>query len=276
MRFARPHFKASRGLVVGVSSLAGKTGVPGRTTYCASKFAQTGFLEALRIEAEPLGIAVLAVCPGIVATEIRRRGPNAQGQPAGVSGLEERGAMPVDECARQIAAAMRARQREFVTTTKGKIGLWLKLIAPRLVDNMARAAPAKTTGNTPRQGPSSFGRRTASAPAAPITGPATLVRHREHANRAQLDPVDDRVRKARQPKGPAPRDCRRAQCRVQPQQSNGRVKLGEKFVGQLRAALLRVPSDRFEHLGACRRVVRKDHPARAAANKARASAITRS
>jgi short-subunit dehydrogenase len=149
-RFAWPQLKARRGLVVGVSSLAGKAGVPGRTTYCASKFAQTGFLEALRIEAEPLGIAVLGVYPGVVATEIRRRGLNAQGRPAGVSGLEERGAMPVDECARQIVAAMRARRRELVMTAKGKIGLWLKLIAPRLVDNMARAALAKTTGKAPR------------------------------------------------------------------------------------------------------------------------------
>jgi short-subunit dehydrogenase len=58
VRFAWPHLKASRGQVVGVSSIAGKTGVPERTTYCASKFAQTGFLDALRIEAEDLGIAV--------------------------------------------------------------------------------------------------------------------------------------------------------------------------------------------------------------------------
>jgi short-subunit dehydrogenase len=142
-RFAWPHLKQSRGLLVGVSSLAGKTGVPGRTTYCASKFAQTGFLEALRIEAEPLGIAVLAVYPGVVATEIRRRGWNAQGAPAGVSGLEERGAMPVAECARQIIVAMRARRRERVMTAKGRLGLWLKLIAPGLVDRMARRALVK-------------------------------------------------------------------------------------------------------------------------------------
>ncbi len=45
---ALPHLLASRGLVVGVSSVAGLVGVPGRTAYCATKFAMNGFLEALR------------------------------------------------------------------------------------------------------------------------------------------------------------------------------------------------------------------------------------
>ncbi|MEW5880106.1 MAG: SDR family oxidoreductase [Pseudomonadota bacterium] len=139
-RYAWPYLKAGRGQVVGVCSLAGRTGVPGRTTYCMSKFAQAGFLEALRIEAEDHGIAVTVVYPGVVATETRRRGFNGRGEPAGVSALEEAGAMPVDECARQIAAAMRARRRELVMTPKAKVGLWLKLIAPRVVDRMARAA----------------------------------------------------------------------------------------------------------------------------------------
>jgi short-subunit dehydrogenase len=92
-RYAWPHLKASRGHVVGLSSLAGKTGVPERTTYCASKFDQSGFLDALRIEAEDHGIAVTVVCPGVVATEIRRHGLNGPGETAGVSGPEELGAM---------------------------------------------------------------------------------------------------------------------------------------------------------------------------------------
>lgn len=127
------------GQIVGVSSLAGRTGVPGRTVYCASKFAQTGFLEALRIEAADDGVDVTIVYPGVVQTGIRRHGLNAHGAPAGVSGLAEAGAMPVDVCARLIIDAIRARRRELVMTPEGKVGLWLKLIAPRLVDRMARA-----------------------------------------------------------------------------------------------------------------------------------------
>jgi short-subunit dehydrogenase len=143
VRHAYASLKRTRGLVVGVSSLAGRTGVPGRTTYCTSKFAQAGFLEALRIEAADHGIAVMAVFPGVVQTETRRRGWNGRGEPAGVSRLEEDGAMPVAECARLIVDGMRARRREVVMTAKGRIGLWLKMIAPARVDAMARAALAR-------------------------------------------------------------------------------------------------------------------------------------
>ena len=143
-RFAWPHLKANPnrrgGQIVGINSLAGRTGVPGRTTYCASKFAQAGFLEALRIEAAEHGIAVTVVYPGVVATETRRKGLNGRGEPAGVSMLDERNAMPVEQCARQIVRAIERRQRELVMTAKGRFGLWAKLVAPGWVDTLARRA----------------------------------------------------------------------------------------------------------------------------------------
>jgi len=139
---ALPHLKASRGLIVAVSSLAGLVGVPERTTYCASKFAQTGFFEALRVEVQPEGVDVTLVYPGVVATEIRRNGWNARGETAGSSGLSEDKAMSVEECAGLIVAAMRSRKRDEVMSVKGKLGRWLKLIAPARVDAMARAALA--------------------------------------------------------------------------------------------------------------------------------------
>jgi len=146
-RFAWPHLKANPGKrggqIVGINSLAGRTGVPGRTTYCASKFAQSGFLEALRIEAADHGITVTVVYPGVVATEIRRHGLNGKGEPAGVSGLDESGAMPVDECARQIVRAIENGRRELVMTPKGRAGLWLKRIAPKWVDRLAVKALRK-------------------------------------------------------------------------------------------------------------------------------------
>ncbi len=139
-RHALAALKASRGLIVGIASLAGKVGVPGRTAYCASKFAQAGFFEALRTELMDTGVDVTVVFPGVVATNIRLHGYGADGKAAGVSGLKEDGAMRVEECARQIIVAMRARKRELVMTGRARLGLWLKLIAPRMVDNMARAA----------------------------------------------------------------------------------------------------------------------------------------
>lgn len=140
---ALAHVKQSRGQIVAVSSLAGLVGVPERTTYCATKFAQSGFFEALRVELEPAGVNVCIVYPGVVATEIRRHGWNAKGETAGKSGLAEEDAMSVEECASLIVNAMATRKREVVMSAKGKIGRWLKLIAPKIVDNLARKALAK-------------------------------------------------------------------------------------------------------------------------------------
>ena len=57
-----------------------------------------------------------------------------------MSGLHEENAMSTQECARLIIYAMVRRRREVVMTAKGKIGKWLKLLAPGLVDRMALAA----------------------------------------------------------------------------------------------------------------------------------------
>jgi short-subunit dehydrogenase len=140
---ALPHLKKSKGLIVAVSSLAGLVGVPERTTYCATKFAQTGFFEALRVELAPEGVDVCLVYPGVVLTNIRVHGWNAKGERLGSSGLDEVGAMTVEECARLIVEGMAARKRDVVMTAKGKLGRWLKLIAPNVVDNLARKALAK-------------------------------------------------------------------------------------------------------------------------------------
>ena len=142
---ALPHLQASRGRIVTVSSLAGLAGVPGRTAYCATKFALAGFFEALRVELAAQGVSVTLVYPGVVATQTRVRGFNAAGQPAGKSGLDEAGAMTVAECARLMLQGMDRRQRDVVMTTRGKLGRWLKLIAPRVVDRIVLAALARET-----------------------------------------------------------------------------------------------------------------------------------
>ncbi|RZT06191.1 Short-chain dehydrogenase [Duganella sp. CF402] len=137
---ALPYLKQSRGSIVAVSSLAGLVGVPGRTAYSATKFAMGGFFEALRIEMKPHGVSVTTAYPGVVATQIRHRGFNAAGGALGSSSLKEDKAMSVEECAGLIVAGMESRQREVVMSAKGKLGRWMKLIAPGLVEKMALAA----------------------------------------------------------------------------------------------------------------------------------------
>ena len=80
-----------------------------------------------------------------LATDIRLHGYGPDGGQAGKSGLKEDKAMPVQECARQILAATHSRKRELVMTLQGRIGLWLKLIAPGMVDRMIMKAVNKNS-----------------------------------------------------------------------------------------------------------------------------------
>jgi len=57
------------GTILMISSMAGKYGFPGQAVYCASKFAQVGFAQALDKELRPKGIKVGVICPGGVKTE---------------------------------------------------------------------------------------------------------------------------------------------------------------------------------------------------------------
>ncbi len=140
--FALPHLLATRGRLVAVSSLAGKTGVPTRSGYAASKHAQAGFFDTLRIELAGTGVSVTVAYPGFVATPVRERAFGADGKPlgAGRSPVREEKAMPVDECARLILDAMAARRREEVMTLRGKLGQLVKAVAPGIVDRIARRA----------------------------------------------------------------------------------------------------------------------------------------
>ena len=138
--YALPHLKEFRGRLVGISSLAGRTGVPTRSVYSASKHAMTGFFDSLRIELEESGVSVTMIYPGFVSTGIRENATGPDGKPILVSPVKEGEVMGVEECARLIVEAIVGRRREVVMTARGRIGLWLKLLAPSLIDRIAKRA----------------------------------------------------------------------------------------------------------------------------------------
>ncbi len=139
---ALPHLRASKGRVVVVSSLAGKTGVPMRTGYSAAKAALGGFFDSLRIELDGSGVSVTVVCPGFVGTGSRARNLGADGQRLGRSPVDEAAMMPVSECTRLLLDAAEHRNRELVMTSRARWGMWLKMFFPSLVDRMASRAMA--------------------------------------------------------------------------------------------------------------------------------------
>ncbi|MCP3956397.1 MAG: SDR family oxidoreductase [bacterium] len=138
--YALPHLAETGGRIVGVSSLTGKTGVPTRSGYAASKHAMAGFFDSLRIELADSGVSVTMAYPDFVATETRQRALGPDGEPIGESPVHEGEIMTAGECARRIIAGAARRKRELIMSTRGKLGLWLKLLAPGLIDRIARRA----------------------------------------------------------------------------------------------------------------------------------------
>ncbi|MEM7351455.1 MAG: SDR family oxidoreductase [Acidobacteriota bacterium] len=137
---ALPHLQKTRGRLVGVSSLTGKTGVPTRSGYAASKHAMAGFFDTLRIELAGSGVTVTMAYPDFVATETRNQAFGPDGEPIGDSPVREGEIMTAEECARRILVGAAGRRREMIMSTRGKLGMWIKLIAPGLIDRIARRA----------------------------------------------------------------------------------------------------------------------------------------
>lgn len=128
----------SKGTIVGVSSIAGYRGLPGRSGYSASKFALQGWLEAIRTELLEDDVHVMWVCPGFTASNIRHAALTEDGTPQGDTPLEEEKLMPAEEAARHILRAVEKRKRTLVLTLTGKTTILLNKLFPALSDKLTR------------------------------------------------------------------------------------------------------------------------------------------
>lgn len=137
-KFALPAILRQRGTVVGVSSIAGYRGLPGRSGYSASKFALQGWLEALRTELLDDGVNVMWVCPGFTSSNIRQAALSANGSAQGESPMDEQSMMSAQECAGHILHAIEKRKRTLVLTFTGKRTVFMNKFFPSLTDKLTR------------------------------------------------------------------------------------------------------------------------------------------
>jgi short-subunit dehydrogenase len=137
----------TKGSVVGVSSIAGKKGLPGRTGYSSSKFAMEGFLETLRTENLKKDLHVLVACPGFTATDIRNTALSADGSTQGESPRDEQKMMTADEVAHEIFVAVEKRKRDLILTGNGKLTVWLNKFFPSMMDKLVYNHMAKEPGS---------------------------------------------------------------------------------------------------------------------------------
>jgi short-subunit dehydrogenase len=142
-KYAIKHLLQSKGSVVGISSIAGKKGLPARTGYSASKFAIEGFLETLRTENLKTGLHVLVACPGFTASNIRNTALSKDGSAQGESPRDERKMMAAEEVAKHIYHAVIKRKRDLVLTSDGKLLLFLNKFFPKMMDRVVYNHMAK-------------------------------------------------------------------------------------------------------------------------------------
>ena len=135
-KYALPYLLKNKGSVVGVSSVAGYKGLPGRTGYSASKFAMHGLLEVLRIETLKKGLHVLIACPGFTSSNIRFTALGKDGSLQGETPLDEAKLMTSEEVAQHIYHAVLKRKRTIVLTSLGKTTVLLNKFFPKFMDKM--------------------------------------------------------------------------------------------------------------------------------------------
>lgn len=133
-KYAMPELLKSKGSVVGISSIAGYRGLPGRTGYSASKFAMNGFLESLRVENLKTGLHVMVAAPGFTASNIRNTALSKDGEQHGETSMDEGKMMSSEEVARTIVDGVVHRKRTLIMTGQGKLAVLMNKLVPAWVD----------------------------------------------------------------------------------------------------------------------------------------------
>lgn len=122
-------FKAEQPHIVVISSLAGKFGVPLRSTYCAAKHALHGFFEAMKLELKDR-IKVSFFILGGVKTESAMHALNADGSVHNQLDFWHERNMPAEKCAMQIIKRIPSHKEEWIIGRVEKFGVWLKQNLP--------------------------------------------------------------------------------------------------------------------------------------------------
>ena len=128
--------KQNKGVIVGVSSIAGYRGLPGRSGYSASKFALNGWLEALKTEIYASGTHVMWVCPGFTTSNIRNAALDKNAKAQGESPMDEGAMMSSEQCATHIIHAIEKRKRSLVLTFTGKRTVFMNKFFPAWADKL--------------------------------------------------------------------------------------------------------------------------------------------
>jgi short-subunit dehydrogenase len=124
--------KQNAGNILAISSVLGKMGFPGRSTYSASKHALYGYFETMRIEEKLSGINVHIICPGYIKTNISLNAVNAKGEIYGKMDKGQEKGMHPNIAARKVLNAIRKNKFETFFGGKELLAIFVKRLFPSL------------------------------------------------------------------------------------------------------------------------------------------------
>ena len=134
-----PVMKAQKGgHIVTVSSIAGKFGFYLRSSYSAAKHAMYGYFDSLRLEEESNGIQVTMVSPGRIKTNVSVNAVTKDGTAHGVMDRAQGEGMPVEECVKQMLAAVKAGKEDVLIGGKEILAVRIKRLFPALFGRIIR------------------------------------------------------------------------------------------------------------------------------------------
>ena len=138
--YALPYLRKSQGMIVAISSIQGKIGVPFHTGYTASKHAIQGFFASLRAELTENDIDILIVTPHwLRGTSLRKNAFGKDGNVIGISSKKHsQESISLQKCSQAILNAASKRKKELMIPPKLKILPWLNLINPKIVDFLVK------------------------------------------------------------------------------------------------------------------------------------------
>jgi NAD(P)-dependent dehydrogenase (short-subunit alcohol dehydrogenase family) len=144
-KFFLPHLQRSGwGTLVNLSSMFGLTGIPGQSSYCATKFAVRGFSESLAIELAHENIDVISVHPGGIRTNIARNSRTNARSHQRVIDWFDRKAMPPERAAAKIVTAIERRRHRVIITPEAWLTDVVKRIYPPVPLRLASWAMRKS------------------------------------------------------------------------------------------------------------------------------------
>ena len=135
-KFALDSIIERKGTIVGVSSIAGYRGLPGRSAYSASKYALQGWLESIKTELIHDEVHVMWVSPGFTASNIRYAALNKDAVSHGETPLDEGSLMTASECADRILKAVSKKKRTLVMSFADKRTVFMNKLFPGLSDKL--------------------------------------------------------------------------------------------------------------------------------------------